>query len=191
MNLELTNIRKRGRVDKTPIPLDVRPLTANSVALASSREAGIKPDALTRINARHRAMARRIAAGATTGEVAAEFGLTASRVSILKADKTFQDLVEWYSTKGDVRFEEAFGRLSDLTVAAAEELLDRVLDTPEDVDTSELTKLLQIAADRTGHAPKRVEEKNVNINFGDRLEAARSRARSMTIDLDAEVITDE
>ena len=189
MNLELTNIRKRGRVDKTPIPLDVRPLTADSVANASQREAGIKPDALTRITVRHRAIARRIAAGASTGEVAAEFGLTASRISVLKADRTFQDLVEWYTVAGDREFEEAHRTLANLTQATAEELLERVLEEPEELDTSELTKLLQIAADRTGHAPKRVEEKTVNFNFGDRLEQARARAREMiTIEASAEEI---
>lgn len=192
MGLDLGNIRKRGRVTANlPIPLDVRPLTAEQVLAASQREAGIKADAIERLSSRHHSIAKAIAAGAKTSEVAARFGLTASRVSTLKADGTFGDLVEFYRAKGDMIFEMVHERLAGVSYDSLEELSARLTDPDQvaEMETETILKIIQVTADRSGHAPKRVEEKNINVNFGDRLEAARERARSMnTINITAEEI---
>jgi hypothetical protein len=183
MGLEFGNIRKRGRVAANlPIPLDVRPLAAEQVLAASQREEGIKAGAIERLSSRHHSIAKAIAAGAKTSEVAAQFGLTPSRVSVLKADGTFNDLIEFYRAKGDMIFEMVHERMAGVSFDSLEELSARLTD-PDivgEIETETLLKIVQVLADRTGHAPKRVEEKNINVNFGDRLEAARARAREMT-----------
>ena len=194
MSLDFGNIRKRGRAEaQLPIPLDVKPLTAEKVAAASRREEGIKPSALERLTSRHHAIARDIAAGVRTGDVAAKYGLTPSRISILKGDGTFNDLVEFYRARGDAMFDLVHERLAGVAFDALEVIADRITDPDQaaEIDLSELTKLVQMTTDRTGHAPKRVEEKNVNINFGDQLEAARQRARERIIDATAIEVTQD
>lgn len=179
MSLNLKTLRLRGRTEKLPIPLAVEPLELENLRAATQREASIKAPALERLSSRHRQIAKAVASGATTGEIANRFGMSASRISILKADATFRDLVTFYESMEDDAFQVMHEAMAGLGLDAVEELRTRLEEAPEEIETSELTKLIQTTADRTGHAPKRVEEKNVTFNFGDRLEAARNRAREM------------
>jgi hypothetical protein len=48
-------------------------------------------------------------------------------------------------------------------------------DDPDSFSVGELANLSKLGADRTGFGPSKTEEKNINLNFGDKLEAARRR----------------
>jgi len=195
MGLELKTIRTRGRAERVPVVLSTRALDLAEVEAHRAREAGIEASPLQRLTARHRELAKKIALGWSTSQCAAYFGFTASRVSVIKADPTFRDLVSYFQMQGDDSHEFYQDNLKRASLQAVLELQDRLETAPEEFDNQELMKLMALTADRTGHAPKRVEEKNINVNFGERLEEARTRARQMVIESTAidltETIEDE
>ncbi len=203
MGLGLETVRTTGRAAK-PLPtvLSVRPLAADEVRARAAREEGVQASPLKRLSSRHRQLARQLAAGATPGEAALAVGLSASRVSILQSDPTFADLVAHYRLEIDAKLNPLFELMTGVAEDAFSIIRDRLEDDPESFENDELMRLGQLTADRTGHAPKRVEEKNINLNFGDRLHEARQRsleaakreatsAASETIEADYEVITYE
>lgn len=191
--LDLKTVRTRGRAEKTPPILGMGELTSEQLAAREAREAGIKPSHLGRLSARHHEIARAVASGDRTSEIAARFGITASRVSILKQDPAFQDLVAAMQAQRTVSDDAEVRIVAGIRNEALILLWDRLENEGEEIDTETLLKVVTVTADRSGMAPKRVEEKNVTFNFGDRLEAARQRAKQMMIDItpNQEVVENE
>jgi hypothetical protein len=176
MGLDLKTVEVRGKGSITPEVLNVRALSVAELNAHLTREAeSIKTPPLKRIESRHRLIAAKIASGASTGEIAAEFGMTASRVSVLKSDPTFKELIAYYETKEVDALLVVSGAMTTVLSGALGEMERRIEEEPEAIETDTLLKIIGTMADRTGHAPKRVEEKTVNFSFGDRLEQARAR----------------
>lgn len=171
-------LRLRGRAGRLPTPLSIRSLTSGEVEAAAKGEAGNSSSPLVRISARHRRLAELVAEGMGTNEAAMTVGLTASRVSILKGDKTFQDLVAHCSALKERAFIATNERLAAVSNTALDIIQERLEADPDEHTMAELVKLSEMGADRTGFGPKKVEEKNINVNFGDALSAARKRAEA-------------
>lgn len=179
MNLAYGNIRTTGRAARLPEALNVRALSATEVDAHSAREVGEKVPPLKRLSSRHRHLARLIACGRTTSEAALATGLTASRVSILRSDPTFCELVAHFQHERDELFESFEKQMAGLAEDVVAELRTRIEENADQFDNGELERLLSRLADRTGHAPKRVEEKNINFNIGQRLDEARRRVEAL------------
>ena len=72
-----------------------------------------------------------------------------------------------------------------------EEIQTRLEEAPEKIDMTELRKLLSDTLDRTGHGPSSTQNHNHNIRLGDRLDAARERAKTARLQsavIDAEAV---
>lgn len=191
----LRNGTGRGRkAANLPLVLGTAELTASEVATLGEREAGIKPTPLQRVTTRHKKAARLLAKGETVSQVSLATGLTVSRISILKQDPAFQEQVSVYQTEAEERVraydDVVVEGLQNLTIDAIEELERRIAEEGEDLSSGELLSIIRQGADRTGHAPKRVEERSLTVNFGDRLQEARKRALAAASSqiIDAEVI---
>ena len=180
MELGLETISTKGRAAKAAPPVSSRVVPAEEVASSLTRERGIEAAPLKRLSARHRRLAELLAMGQTPGQAAVLVGYSPSRVSILLADETFKDLVERFRIDLEegvlTEAKNLASKLSDISLEAADEILERLENDPDSFDHKDLKALLELSADRTGHGPKRTEEKNVNVNFGARLEEARKRA---------------
>lgn len=192
---DTTFIRTRGRAaGSLPTVLGVRPLELDEVSAHGAREAGIKASPLRRLSSRHRHLAKLLASGMAPSQAAHIVGLTVSRVSILKDDPSFQDLLAFYGQAVEATFLPFVEKMAGLAEDTVDELQKRLEDDPDSFESDELLRIAQTFADRTGHAPKRVEERNINLNFGDRLEQARRTARqaveSAVIE-DAELVEEE
>lgn len=155
-----------------------RELRESDLALLAT-ERHVAPSHVQRISSRHHALARSLASGMPAIEAALCTGYTTSRISVLKADPAFQELIAHYTkVEGDVAADLG-QRMATLGVEAAEVLAERLETTPESFANDELSDLMKVAADRTGHGPaSRTTNVNVNVNLGDRLRAARERAAS-------------
>lgn len=175
MELEGVQTRTRGRLAKAPIVLEVRALGKEEVERLAGTERGKKPSRITRITMRHHKVAQLLAAGRSNEEVAIVTGLVPSTISILKGDPTFRELMRHYELEQLDAYEGFQERMVALSIDALEELRRRIEEEPEQFEADELNSIIKMAADRTGHAPRRVEEKNVTFRFGDRLEQARQR----------------
>lgn len=120
-------------------------------------------------------------------EAALATGLTPTRVSQLKADPTFMDLVEHVRLEVEGQFMGIHEKLAAVAEEGLDVLAERLEETPEDFTTGELITVVKMGADRTGHGPSRQETKNINFNFGDRLDEARRRAKNRPL-IEGEVL---
>lgn len=116
---------------------DGRPATTGTPLLKKVREV-------------HHAAARLLAAGVKNAEVAAATGLCVSRVAILKDDPTFRELLAFYTEREDERFQDVQDRMKILGLTAADVLQDRLVETPDEFASRDLTELMKAALDRGG-----------------------------------------
>lgn len=178
------DIHLGGRAAKAIHAEVVRPLTESDLALLAT-ERGIKPTHIQRITNRHHALARCLASGMSATEAGLCTGYTASRISILKDDPSFEELIAFYRTDKALPVQGLNEKLVAIASDSAAVLLDRLELEPEKFSVGELQDQVKIGADRTGFGPKSTQV-NVNVNLGDRLRAARERASSSQPNTDGE-----
>lgn len=147
---------------------------------------GSRPAPLARLSQRHHALARLLAEGTKIQDAAVILGYDPSRISVLKSDPSFQELVRFYSDDVVAKYTDKHEVLGGIMLDAALEIQDR-LEDPEKrakISTRDLTNLIELGADRTGFGPTVRQEVNVNVNVASRLKAARERVaeRRKTID---------
>lgn len=165
----------------TPIVFSLgRELTPADMDALRDRPA-VKPEPLKAIRARHHAIARALALGQKPGIVAATYGFSNSRISILMADPTFAELVEHYRAADTDDLRDLRERLIGISIDAADEISRRLETAPEALATDSLLKMLELTADRTGHGPKSSTDVNFNVGFADRLRAARERTKMIDV----------
>lgn len=175
MDLGLDIHRVRGRAAKPVAAVVVRELQQADLAVLET-ERGVKPQALTRLRERHHALARALASGMTEGEAAAVTGYDNSRISILKSDPAFQELLSFYRADVNAKYVEMHEILAGMSKDAALLLREKLEDEPDDLSVNQLLEITKMGADRTGHGPSSTSTQvNVHVNMADRLEAARQR----------------
>lgn len=179
MDLNLETVRVRGRARKQVAAAVVRPLREADLALLES-EGEVKPTPIAKIRERHHALARCLADGMSEAEAGIATGYSASRISILKGDPSFADLVKFYRDSAAERYLGMHDMLAAVGMDATTEILDRLEEDPTQFKVKELIELASFGADRTGHGPTSKQEVNHTVNFGARLEAARRRMIDIT-----------
>jgi hypothetical protein len=178
-DLDISVRRTTGRAPRELSVEFVRDIGEADLALLASGR-GVKPQAVKRLRDRHHALARCLAQGMSPAEASAVTGYDVSRISILRSDPSFQELMKHYATVRD----SAFAEFQDRAATVANMALGIIAEKLEDEDVS-LGQALQIAkdlGDRTGNAPvQKTVQTNVNISLGDRLAAARKRVQQLTV----------
>lgn len=175
LDLDIGALAGPGRRSK-PLSFSIRReiVPADLVMLATSSNVGAV--AIKKLSQRHHGLARLIAAGTPPGEAAIIMNYDNARVSVLMSDPAFVELVSFYGAQVDEAFVKTADKLAGFSNDVLDELQDRLETSPDDFSTNELTKLLTVALDRTGLGPSTKTEKNVTINIGSSIEAARKRA---------------
>ena len=184
--LDISTPRLGGRPRKLSLQAEVlRELGPADIALLEVNRA-TKAPALLRLKDSHHRLAQSFANGFTPAEAGAQTGYSQSRISILLADKSFQDLVEVYRLDGAALRAE-YADLATANMITSERILgdslQAIADSEEPVELSSLRPLLDIISDRADRFgyPKNAINTNVNVEFAGALEKARRRA-GITID---------
>lgn len=174
--------RTKGRAAKPVIAEFVREILPADVALLAS-ERGIQPKPIQKLRDRHHALARCLASGMADAEAAAITGYDVSRISILRNDATFRELLSHYRTMENEVLAEFMDRATTLSLTAMNNLQERLENDEEPLSASMELEIAKFAADRTGHAPI---QRNVNVNasldLGNRLDQARRRLKEVGAD---------
>jgi hypothetical protein len=172
--------RTRGRASKPLCFAEVRALAAPDLALLAE-EKGSQAPALKRLTDRHHALARCLASGMTERDSAMACGYVLSRVSILKSDPAFKELLSFYRDSTNQQYMDMHERLAGLSRDAVEELRVRLEEDMQleekNISVGQLMEMAKLGADRTGHGPQSNQTVNVNLNVASRLEAARKRVQ--------------
>lgn len=181
------DIHLGGRASK-PLHAEVlRELTQADLALLAT-ERKIQPSAVQRITDRHHALARCLATGMSVTEACLVTGYTPSRVSILRGDPSFEELLAHYTeVKGelvlDYQQKAAIARnlATDIVIEKMSAELDRDGTGEEVVSAGMALDVAKTFAANTGHGPQsKTTNVNVNVNLGDRMKAARERASQLS-----------
>jgi hypothetical protein len=183
MDLSSELFRTKGRAPKPVVASVVRELDGNDLLLLGE-EKGSKPSALKRITERHHALARNLASGMAESEAATMCGYVISRVSVLKSDPAFKELLAFYREDATRPYRDLHNRLSGLAMDAAEELSLRLEEEPDKLSVGQLVDLTKMGADRVGYGPQTSSTNiNLNVDMAGRLEAARKRVamRKLTV----------
>lgn len=132
----------------------------------------------------HHRIARAVAAGLPNDEVAQSCGISYNRVSMLKKDPAFQELVAHYRaivTVEYVRSVDSFMEVATANMLKAavmlSDKLDDAMEKGEFLPTRDLIAIHDTGADRFGYG-KMQKNLNVNVDFAAQLEAARKRSRT-------------
>lgn len=179
-DLGLNIFRTVGRASSPPVVTAKRELSPADLVLLSV-EKGSKAPALKRIRDSHHSIARLVSEGRPAAEISLITGYSISRLSILKSDPAFMELVEFYrETKTEVHADVTV-RLQQALLTSIEIMNEKLEDTPvEEIDFKDLQGNIKILADRTGFGPTKTTQVDLKVGFADRLEQARLRMKDVT-----------
>lgn len=162
----------------------IRPLTAADLALIPAPGSSGTPH-IKRIRDAHHRLAVMVAKGCSLKEINEVTGYSFSRISILKSDPSFANLVDFYRDKAiEDNIEEVSDftrRLVAFTGDCIEEMHDRLLDTPETIAHDTLTDWSKLGLDRTGHgAQSKSFSLHATLDLAGKVAAGRRRALELS-----------
>lgn len=128
----------------------------------------------------HHRLAQLLAIGTDEGVAGKLCNYTANRVSVLKADPAFQELLAYYADEAHQEWRNQWGDFVSASKGLTMDLLghlQQMLDeNPERFTPAETREAIKVLADRTGHAPvQKSLNVNVNTDMATRMQAARAR----------------
>lgn len=173
------------------VPLAVRyerELTLDDLLHASTEEAGIKAPPLKSLRQSHHMLARMLATGHEQEEISAVTGYCTSRISILKSDPSFANLVSYYEGLEAEEHErytaDMHKRLAALGFDTIEVLHERMIENPESFTAKDLIAAVELVADRTGHGKSSTVNHNHEYAINDQalaaIKATADRGRPLT-----------
>ena len=166
-----------------------RELTMEDYRQVTEEAAGIKSSPIKRISTRHHKLAKLVAGGETIVNAALMVGYAPQRASLLQHDPSFKRLVEFYNKQRDEIWADTQQQLADLGHTSSGVLLDRMEEDPDEFTNRELTTIIALTADRTGHGPTSRKEVSHTIGIASKLAEARQRIGLRRLDIvDAEVV---
>jgi len=128
---------------------------------------GSKPPSVQVLRERHHAIARLVADGRKDVEISAVLGAAQSRISILRGDPMFQELVAYYKEQRDAQYADVHARLAGLGLAVVEELEERIDTAPKSFTNRELKELLESTLDRSNAPSRATKSVGIQVNFVD------------------------
>lgn len=146
--------------------VDVNDLVERTTAELQTSEA----PSIARLRQIHHEIARLLASGLTETEVAASTGYSLSRISILKGDPSFKELLAYYAARSEEQFLDVRKRLAILGTDAVAELQDRLDYKPDSLTNTQLIEITKTTLDRAGFSPVSKSENVQVLLTGDELE---------------------
>jgi len=151
--------------------IDVSDLVERAASPISTSEA----PSIAKLRQIHHEIARLLASGLNETEVAASTGYSISRVSILKQDPSFKELLAYYSQKSEEAFIDVRKRLAMLGTDAVAELQDRLDFKPDSLTNTQLIEITKATLDRAGYNPVAKSENVQVLLTGDELARMKSK----------------
>ncbi len=155
--------RRSARVKPWQLTL-VREVIEEDMVVISSAS-GFAPDPrapLATIRDPHHTLARLVAAGEPNVKIAAVTGYSPGRISTLKNDPAFLELVHHYEMDLEEIKSDVTMQLRHASLTAMQILQERLENEPESFKNKELQDLAMAGFDRTGNGPKSTTEVNLN-----------------------------
>lgn len=166
-----------GRKSKEIVAVYERDATEQDIAVLVSTPLGAKSRPLQSLRAIHHSMAILLSQGKGPTEVARICGYSVGRIQSMKQDPAFRQLVSHYTKMGELALADVYSQLKDLGQGAIAALNERLESDPDSISSKDLTRLVEVTADRTGHGPtktvKTIDSKAVLQELIERKEKER------------------
>lgn len=148
----------------------IRELTTSDLFTRQALGAASKSPNIKSLRATHHRLAQCLAANMSDAEAALITGYSASRISILKGDPAFVELLAHYTSKRDEVFVNVTERMAGFATDVLEVLQERLSDKPDSFSNKELNELVKTTADRGGYSPvQKTESKTITLSASDLL----------------------
>jgi hypothetical protein len=186
---EFAGNRGKPKFDEESLITAHGELTAEHIELArahisSGASLGVQPTAIKALRHSHHRLAMLLASGIDETKAAIICNYSVSRISILKADPAFQELLSYYSDQVEETWAGFHETASGLSLDMLQELQRRLDESPEQFTVASLNESIKLLADRTGHAPvTKSVSVNVNADVGTRLAEARRKAQQLAAEV--------
>jgi len=160
-----------------------RDLTVEELISSSTEESGSKPPSIRELRQSHHYLARVLAGGAKDFEASAITGYSPSRISTLKSDPAFSELLSYYRELEGAAHETAtvdmHKRLAALGYDSLEVLHARLLDDPDSFDVKALIATTELSADRTGFGKQSTVQHDHTLSLsGETISRIKANAQS-------------
>lgn len=170
------DVKLTGRATRPVCAELIRELNDADLALLSV-ERGIKAPTIKKLRDSHHALARCLALGMSNTEASIVTGMGSGRISVLKSDPAFEELMEFYRAGKNEVIADLTDRMATVALVAADRMLEKLEDDDAPPSDNFILEAAKFAADRTGHGPQtKATNLNINVNLADRLAAGRQRA---------------
>lgn len=127
-------------------PDDLRALDSGGVVVSPK----LWSSSIKRITMVHHSLARFVAEGRKTVDIAALTGISPGRIKVLEDDPAFKQLVHHYGEINSAIYYDVHQRLATTAQLAVEEINARLEENGKDVSMRELKELAALALDRIG-----------------------------------------
>lgn len=131
-----------------------RDLTVEELVKSSQEESGQRAPSVQQMRQSHHYLARLLASGTKEMEASHITGYTPGRISVLKSDPAFEELLTYYKALDKSAHENAtvdmHKRLASLGYDSIEVLHERLLEDPAAFSPKDLIAVTELSADRTG-----------------------------------------
>ena len=169
----------RGRKASPVATSYVRDLTAEDIlALETAPPIESETPFIAKLRSTHHNLARLLAEGIADVEASMITGYSISRISLLRRDPAFSDLLSYYEEQKREIFLNVHERLSGFGLQVLEELQERLDDNPEKFTVSELRDLMTATLDRGGYGPKSTTALDIRITPATLLEAVKNEVKN-------------
>lgn len=154
--MDLDKLMNQTLPKNPPLFAEVRrELTAEDIELSNMLrgKGDTQAPQIKQLREGHHRVARLLATGLKAVEVSAITGYTQCRISILKKDPAFSELLEFYREREDARTIDIQEMLGDLSATGLTILRERLEEDPDSISHKTLLDIAQLSLDRTGHGP--------------------------------------
>lgn len=145
-------------------------------------------DAYVNLRARHHEIARLMAAGVADRDISEGVGCSIGHLRTLRKSPAFANLLFGYMHSRDQVAFDFMARIKAAGGAALEELMDRILNNPQDISNDVLRQIAFGLLDRAGYGPV---TKNQSVTLGltaDDIKDLKNANRAGTLTIDAKVV---
>lgn len=165
---------------KVAVPFFVevgRELQIDDIALLEATTRGVETPSIKSIRAKHHMLARELVSGKPQVEVSRITGFSQSRISILKNDPAFRDLMTHYQKHEEEFKDNIRSKLQMLAEESIDILAERLEETPEVFTNGQLLEITKATADRVGHGPtSQIKGEVKHVLSSEQIEAIKSHA---------------
>ncbi len=150
--------------------------------LLSNPAREVTTPSIQKLKQSHHTLARLLAEGTTQVEAAAITGYSLSRISVLKLDPAFCELLVYYSSQQKEIYLNVHQRLASLGLDALEELHDRLNDPSQPpMSNKELQDLVALSFDRAGYGPRSTKVNEFKFSLDGLLEAVKEEVSERSL----------